>query len=135
MIANVIIERGEKSGLYSAYMDYYANLKFGINGYGKTVEQAKADFLIARDEMKECCKSTGIDFPEDLEFNFKYDVASFLEYYSNKLSPVGLQSITGIKQEQLNHYIAGTKKLRRKTIESIEKKLHEFAEDMQQLHF
>ncbi|KAA6344239.1 hypothetical protein EZS27_008132 [termite gut metagenome] len=135
MKVNVIIERGEKSGLYSAYMDYYDALKFGINGYGRTIEQAKEDFLIARDEMKECCESMGIDFPEDLEFDFKYDVASFLEYYSNKLSPAGLQSITGIKQEQLNHYITGTKKLRRKIIESIEKKLHEFAEDMQQLHF
>ncbi|KAA6322765.1 hypothetical protein EZS27_027723 [termite gut metagenome] len=133
MKVDVIIEKGENE-FYSAYMDY-DGFDFGLSGNGYSVEETIKDFLVARDEIKECCENMGRLFPENLEFNFKYDVPSFLAYYSDKLSLAGLQRITGVNQGQLSHYITGKSKPGPKTTERIEKKLHAFAEEIRQLHF
>ncbi|KAA6331830.1 hypothetical protein EZS27_019609 [termite gut metagenome] len=80
MKVDVIIERGE-SGFYSAYMDY-DDFDFGLYGGGYTVEETIKDFLEGKEFMRESYKEEGRSFPEDLGFNFKYDVPSFLAYYS-----------------------------------------------------
>jgi predicted RNase H-like HicB family nuclease len=81
----VIIEKGI-DGTFDACMEYYENLSFGLLGQGDTVEEAIEDFYKTRDEMKLHYQETGKYFPEDLEFEFKYDTASFLSYYSKTLS-------------------------------------------------
>jgi hypothetical protein len=134
MKTTVFIERTE-SGRYSAYMDYSENIDFGLHGEGDTVEAAIEDFYLSRNEMMQYYKEENKSFPKDLIFEFKYDVASFLEYYSKKLSLAGLQRITGINQGQLSHYITGHSKPSRKTAERIEKSLHEFADEIRRLHF
>jgi predicted RNase H-like HicB family nuclease len=132
MKVDVIIERGE-NGFFSAYMNY-DGFDFGLCGDGYSIEETIKDFLEGKDFMKESYKEEGRPFPEELEFNFKYDVPSFLAYYSDKLSLAGLQRITGVNQEKLSHYITGKSKPRPKTTERIEKKLHAFAEEIRQLH-
>lgn len=71
----------------------------------------------------------------DLQVTFKYDVASFLSYYGKILSLAGLERLTGINQRQLGHYVTGHRKPSKQTVEKIEKKLHEFAEELQQVSF
>lgn len=132
MKVTVIIERGI-DGTYSAYMDSN-KLSFGLIGDGKTVKETMDDFANSYEEMKAYYKETGKDFNE-LEFIFKYDVSSFLQYYSGILSLAGLEKLTGVNRGQLSHYATGHRKPSQKTIEKIEKKLQGFGNELSQIHF
>jgi hypothetical protein len=129
---NAFIERG-KDGTYGVYIDLKENqLTYGIIGDGKTVIEAVDDFYHSYKEMNALYKDSGKDF-EEVEFLFKYDIASFLSYYSDRLSLAGLQRITGINQGQLSHYVTGHRKPSKKTTEKIEKALHEFGNEISQV--
>ncbi len=95
MKIRVFIERGD-DGTFGAYMPDDNPLQFGIIGDGKTAEEARVDFLNVFNSYKE----EGEDIPENLEFVFSYDTASFLAYYSKKLTLAGLERITGVAQGQ-----------------------------------
>lgn len=84
--------------------------------------------------MRTFYKEQGRNFVE-AEFEYQYDVPSFLSYYGKILTLAGLERLTGIHQGQLSHYVTGHRKPGRKTTEKIEKKLHEFAEDHRQVSF
>ena len=130
MKAIAIIEKNTQ-GKYFAFMDN-DSLEFGITGYGNTVEEAKCDFLLAYEEIKELFKDEGKPIPE-LEFEYKFDVASFLEHYSKVLSLAGLGRLTGVAQGQFSHYVTGKRKPSPKTVEKIEKSLHNFASEISQV--
>lgn len=132
MKVNVIIEQNIE-GKYFVYIDN-ENLDFTINGYGNTVEEAKNDMMLAYDEIKELFIDEGKALP-DIEFEYKFDVASFLEHYSKILSLAGLGRLTGINQGQLSHYVTGRRKPSQKTIARIEKSLHDFASEISQVQF
>lgn len=126
------IERGS-DGTYSVYVDLDDNtLNYGIHGEGKTVKEAIADFKSAYETMKEFYQQKGMPFVE-AEFDFKYDTASFLEYYSKIISLAGLERLTGVNQGQLSHYVNGLKKPSKRTKEKIQVKLHEFADELKNL--
>lgn len=135
MKVDAIIEKG-LDGTYDVHFgNDTKNLTFSLLGQGNTVEEAIEDFYNSKDEIKEMYFESRRDFPENLEFNFKYDTASFLAYYSKVLSLAGLQRITGVNQGQLSHYVTGRRKPSPKTIEKIEKSLHAFANEISQVHF
>ena len=92
---NVVIERGI-DGSFSAYIAD-DNCEFGCIGEGKSVEETKADFMKAVGEMQEVYAEEGSKFP-DVEFDFIYDMASFLNYYAYAFSLAGLARITGVNQ-------------------------------------
>jgi len=127
-----IIERGD-DGSYGVYLEN-DELSFGLMGEGNTVAEAIDDFLTARNEMKAYYKEVGKEFPE-LEFVYKYDTASFLEYYSKIISLAGLERLTGVNQGQLSHYLTGRRKPSAKTTEKIQLHLHEFGKELQHLEF
>jgi hypothetical protein len=129
MKVKAIIERG-KDGSYGVYVDLEDNtLNYGIIGDGNTVKDAIDDFYNSYSEMKELYNSEKKFFKE-AEFEFKYDTASFLAYYSNVLSLAGLGRLTGIAQGQLSHYVTGRRKPSPKTVQKIERSLHKFADEM-----
>lgn len=134
MKAIVIIEKGS-DGSYDANLEYRDDLTFGLLGQGSTVQECIADFYNNRDEMKDLYHDSGKEFPENLEFEYKYDVPSFLSYYSKILSLSGLHRLTGVNQGQLSHYVTGHRKPSPKTVEKIEKSLHAFANEISQVHF
>jgi len=134
MKAKVIIEKG-LDGTYDANLEFRDDLTFGLLGQGNTVQEALDDFYNNRDEIKKMYAEDEKYFPTDLEFIFQYDTASFLAYYSNILSLAGLQRITGVNQGQLSHYVTGHRKPSPKTVEKIEKSLHDFANEISQVHF
>jgi len=134
MKAKVIVEKG-LDGTYDASLEFRNDLTFGLLGQGNTVKETIEDFYNSRNEMKELYNESGKSFPENLEFDFIYDVASFLAYYSKVLSLSGLQRITGVNQGQLSHYVTGHRKPSQKTVEKIEKSLHSFAEEIRNVHF
>lgn len=126
----VLIGRvNEGEYVYSAVMDA-PDVPFGLNGTGRTVEEAKADLLEAYDEIMALMREEGRPC-EELCFTYQFDIPSFLEYYAYALSLAGLERISGINQRQLSHYINGTSKPRKATVDRFRKNLKAFAEDLQ----
>ncbi len=107
------------------------NLHFNAIGEGASAKEAHDDFLAVVDAFR-------VDFPEEvagLEFEFSYDLASFLAYYGGKLTLAGLSRITGVAQGQLSHYITGHRHPSHRTVEKIDHALHSFASELNQVHF
>ena len=132
MKVKVIIEKG-KDNRFSAYMDYY-ELDFGLSGFGKTAQEAIRDFYECYEEAKNMQSREGKIAPE-LEFEFQYDLNSFLDYYSGILSKSGLEKITGVNQKQLWHYSSGKRHPRIETAKKIQERIHRFADDLRQVEF
>lgn len=128
-VINVIIERAS-DGTYSAYMPK-PSLDFGAIGEGKTSEEAKNDFLnVVNDYVAD-----GEKLPKGADFQFSYDIPSFLSYYSQFLSLVGMAKITGVNKAQLSHYLTGHRKPSPKTSEKIAKNIQEFGRELTHLEF
>jgi len=70
MQVTVIIEKASDGG-YACYVEEEFE-HFGLAGYGDTEEEAKADLLVAYEEMKEIEAEEGRTIPE-LEYVYKYD--------------------------------------------------------------
>lgn len=134
MKATAVIERGN-DGTYDINLEYREDISFGLLGQGNTVQEAVDDFYHAHDDMKAYYHEAGKPFPDNLEFEFVHDVSSFLESYSDKLSLAGLGRVTGINRKQLSHYLNGTRNPSKKTIEKIQKSLHEFGKEISQVRF
>ena len=84
--------------------------------------------------MQEVYAEEGSKFP-DVEFDFIYDMASFLNYYAYAFSLAGLARITGVNQGQLSHYVTGRRRPSKSTVEKIEQSLHDFANEIGQVKF
>lgn len=133
MKIDVFIERG-LDGTYDVHFgEQTKGLTFGLLGQGNTVKEAIDDFYNSRDEIEAYYKEIGKPFPDNLEFLFKYDTASLLAYYSNVLSLAGLEKLTGVAQGQLSHYVTGKRKPSPKTVLKIERSLHQFAAELEQV--
>ena len=130
----VTIEKGNDN-TYTAYISGENSLPFGILGDGNSVNDAIEDFKISFEEMKDYYAKVGKEFPNNVEFTFKYDLASFLSFYSKILSLAGLEKLTGVNQGQLSHYVTGRRKPSKKTVDKIERELHNFAAEISQVEF
>ena len=129
----VFIERAS-DGNYSAYMPDDNNLSYGIIGTGMSIDKTISDFHDAYKGMKEHYADSGKYF-EEVEFEFSYDIPSFLAYYSNRLSLAGLERITGVAQGQLSHYVTGRRRPSKKTIEKIQNALQNFGKELSHVNF
>lgn len=120
MKAQVIIERGA-DGTFDANMEYIKDIPFGLLGQGKTVAETIADFYNSYEEMRAMYQAESKTCPA-LDFEFKYDIPSFLQYYAYAFTLAGLERITGVNQKQLGHYISGFRKPSERTARKIEEK-------------
>lgn len=127
----VFIEKSDYG--YSAYMDD-TPLDYSCIGEGKTVEDTISDFKNAYQEMKDYYSKEGKPF-EEIDCEFYYDTASFLQEYAPSFSLAGLERITGVNQTMLGHYLHGRRKPSRKTLEKIEQGVKRFAKELDSLHF
>ena len=132
MKAIAVIERGA-DGTYGVFIES-DNVPFGVIGDGQTVAEAIADFNNSVDEMRAYYAEEGKEFPQ-IEFEFKYDTASFLQQYAYAFTLAGLERITGVNQRQLSHYINGVRKPSEKTTQKIEDRLHEFGAEIASVRF
>lgn len=125
----IVIEKS--SDHYSAYSENCD----GIYGGGDSVDDVKKNAL----EGLRLYKETTNKIPEllqgEYEIVYKYDIPSFLQYYSKVLSLSGLERLTGVNQGQLSHYINGYRKPSKKTAERIESALHNFGKELSQVEF
>ena len=129
---NAIIERAS-DGTYSVYQDD-TDMTYLITGTGHTVDEAVRCFHEGYKDMKSYYEKKGKPF-EEVEFVFKYDVSSFLSYYSKAFSLAGLSRITGINQGQLSHYLTGRRSPSPRTVRRIEDSIHTFAQNLLQVRF
>lgn len=78
--STALIEKG-KDGMYGIFTP---ELKHTIIGEGKTVIEAKEDFQNSVIEIIASYTGSDKDIPNELKgitFEYKYDIASFFEYY------------------------------------------------------
>ena len=127
----VIIEQSSYG--YSAYMET-TPFDYSCIGEGKSVAETIEDFHKAYAEMKAYYDKKGKVFKE-IEYEFYYDTASFLEEYRKAFSLAGLERITGISQTQLGHYLHGRRKPSRKTIARIQSGVERFANSLMAVRF
>jgi hypothetical protein len=128
------IERGS-DGTYGIYVDLDENrLNYGVIGDGKTVNEAVQDFYGCYEDMKLSFRKDNQHFQE-VEFEFHYDTASFLQYYTSYFSLAGISRLTGINQRQLSQYVNGTRNPSKQTIEKIDNSIHSFAKNLSQVQF
>lgn len=118
-----------KQGFYSVYTE--EDLPFGLLGEGKTVEEAKDDFLAVYAAMRSAHLSrTGQDI--DLDITFTLDASAFLQYYKGIFTLAGLSRLTGIHKAQLSQYVCGTRRPSPKTSERIRLSVHQLADELKQ---
>lgn len=129
---SAIIEMAS-DGNYSIYMDA-EGMDYLVTATGASSKEAMEDFKRGYDEIKSTYERDGKAF-EEVEFDFKYDMASFLSYYTQAFSLAGLSRITGINKGQLSHYATGHRKPSRSTIAKIQSSIQAFAKDLSQVHF
>lgn len=124
MKVRAIIETGKDLD-YDIYTDD-ESLDFMLLGQGKTIEEAKSDFLKCKEEMKQEFVAAGKSFDFDnLDFEYVFDTVSFLKYSPFTLT--GLSKATGINCKQLSHYVTGYRKPSPKTILRIQEGVTRFA--------
>ena len=122
-----------KDTTYSVYVDLEdTTLNYGIHGNGDTVQDAVEDFKSAYEAMKKLYNQKGKEFVE-ASFEYQYDIASFLQFYTTYFSLEGISRLTGIHQAQLSHYQNGTSNPSKKTIQKIGSSIHNFANDLSRL--
>lgn len=129
---NAIIERAS-DGTYSIFIDA-DDLDYLVTGTGDTVEEAKRVFEGGYEDMRRVFAEEGRPFTE-VELTYKYDMASFLAYYSKVMSMAGLSRLTGINQQQLSHYVTGRRRPSPKTIEKMQTAIQAFAHDLSSVRF
>lgn len=118
---------------FSAYMED-AGLDYGCTGEGKTVEEAIYDFKKSYAGIRDYYQKHGKVF-EEIECEFFYDTASFLQEYCKAFSLAGLERITGVSQTQLGHYLHGRRKPTQKTIDRIQRGVQAFARNLTAVRF
>lgn len=104
----------------------------GIFAAGDTLEEAKADTYEAIRLIKKNLPEER--WPEQIkgefEIEWKFDVPSFLEYYSSFISLAGMEKLTGINQKQLSNYLNHRAVPRRKQADRIVTGIHKFAHEL-----
>jgi len=130
--STAIIEKGEMG--YDITLKSQEGIPFGLLGQGRTVEEAKEDFISSYEEMMELMNDEGIECPE-LEFEFLFDTASFLTSVSSTFTMAGLSKITGINRKQLGHYVQGTSKPSAKTATRIQESIISYVNEIAAVRF
>jgi predicted RNase H-like HicB family nuclease len=117
---------------YDIWSDPDAGISFGLLGQGKTIAEAKQDFFDCFDDLKKSYNKQNKEIPE-IEFEFVYDVQSFLKYSPFPLT--WLSAATGINKKQLSHYTTERKTPKRVTLEKIQNAVNNFVADFAQVRF
>lgn len=119
---------GRSKDLYGAYSENCD----GIYSEAETFDALKAD-------TEEAIRLIKKNLPEDrwpkqirgeYEIEWKFDVPSFLEYYSSFMSLSGMEKMTGIHQKQLSNYLNHRSVPRQKQADRIISGIHRFAREL-----
>ena len=125
MKTTVIIEMNS-DGSYTAIPKH--NYEIGFFGEGGTVEEAIADL-----DNSLCEARKHLTTLPEMEWDLRFDTGSFLQYFSDRLSLAGLQTITGINRKQLSHYVTGHSRPSPATVQKIQAGIDRFSRQLSQV--
>ena len=127
----VAIEK-QNDGTYIAYNKDCD--KFTAIGSGDTIAEAKEDFFNSVEEMKEVYKEHGDNIPAELleEPVFKFDLASFFEYYSF-INVTAFAKMIGINGSLMRQYKKGNTYISNTQLEKIQNFVNTMGADFQRL--
>lgn len=116
MKVTAVIEKGDDK-FFSIYTVEDVE-GFGFGGYGETVAEAREDYMVCIEEMRQIAKEEGKDFPKDIEVEFRYDIPSFFNYFDwINISAFAKQA--GINESKMRAYKAGLSTASEKTLNKI----------------
>jgi len=128
MITTALIERG-KDGTFGIFTP---DINSVIIGEGNTVEEAKADFENSVEEMILSYVEVGDKLPDelkDVEFVYKYDIASMFDYYS-WINVSQFARKAGINPSLMRQYRMGNTYISDNQISKIENTLHSLGKEL-----
>jgi|SRR5690554_6625676 predicted RNase H-like HicB family nuclease len=121
-----LIEKG-KDGTFGIHTP---DLEHTIIGEGRSVEEAKKDFL---NSLKEVVESYSREtLPEELQkldFQYKYDLSSLFDYYKF-MNVTQFAKTAGISSSLMRQYKAGNTYVSEKQISKIETALHKIGKEL-----
>jgi len=125
----VTISKGEQT--YGAWIDGIP----GVYGQGDTIEEAKNELVNGLKLYLKYNSETPDVLKGEYEFEYKFDVPTFLEYYSGIFSKSAMERLTGVNQKQLFHYVSGRSKPNKMTVKKIDTSFRRFASELSQIRF
>jgi len=129
MKTTALIEAGPGGGFDIVLMDLEHHVIFGN---GNTVEEAKEDLLNSYREVLSVFEEEGEPIPEDLrdlEFDFKYDIASFFNEF-NWINISALAKVLGMNKSLLHQYKKGDTYISHQQMKRIEEGVHELGKKL-----
>lgn len=126
----VVIEKGEK--LYSAYVPAGIN-SVCLNGQGQTIDEAICDMKEALEECRESYVENGeaipIDIAGELDFEYKYDVASIFNHF-DEINLSSFARKNGLNESLLRKYKNRLAFASEKQCKKIEAGLHRLGQSL-----
>lgn len=127
MRTTALIEKG-KDGTFGVFTP---DLKSTIIGEGKTVAEAKEDFNNSVNEVLLYFQESGKEAPgelQNIEFEFKYDLASIFDYY-NFINVSKFAQVAGINASLMRQYKTGKQYISENQVSKIEEAFHKMANE------
>jgi len=124
-----VVEKGQ-DGRFSIYVDHIKG--HGLYGSGASVSEAKADMIIALNEIIEMYKEQGKELPKDLQnpdFNYKYDIASIFDYF-DWINVSSIARKAGINESLMRQYKSGLAFASEKQCFKIQNTLNQLAREL-----
>ena len=128
MVTTALIERG-KDGTFGIFTP---DINSTIIGDGNTVEEAKADFENSVKEIIQFYQEDGKELPDelkDIQFVYKYDIASMFDYY-NWINVSKFAQKAGINPSLMRQYRMGKTYISENQISKIESTLHSLGNEL-----
>ncbi len=122
-----LIEKG-KDGTFGIFTP---DLQHTIIGEGNTVAESKEDFKNSLTEVLASYTETGKAMPaelQDIEFDFRYDIASLFNYYKF-INVSKFAQEAGINPSLLRQYKTGNQYISENQVLKIEAALHKIAHE------
>jgi predicted RNase H-like HicB family nuclease len=135
MKVTAIIEKS-KDGFYSVYVDDELP-GLGLNGQGFSVSEAKKEMLTVLRDYKEMLEEKEWEVPEcirNLEFEYKYDMQSFFDYF-DWINVTKLAEKTGLNDSLLRQYKKGLAFASEKQCVKIQNCLHQLGNELSIVRF
>ncbi|MDR1022839.1 MAG: type II toxin-antitoxin system HicB family antitoxin [Prevotellaceae bacterium] len=128
MTTIALIERS-KNGTFGIFTP---DINSTIIGEGNTVEEAKVDFENSVKEIIQFYKEDGLELPDelkDIQFVYKYDIASVFDYYS-WINVSQFAKKTGINLSLMRQYRMGKTYISENQTNKIENTLHQLGNEL-----
>jgi hypothetical protein len=122
----VIVEKAS-DGSFSCYAERDFG-GFGLSGYGRTADEAKADMLQCLEEMREMEAAEGRAVPP-VEFVYKYDIQSFFNSFPF-LNVSKVAERAGISPSLMRQYSCGTARAGQKQYDKLRRAVRSIGSEL-----